>query len=103
MFFHLLYFIAVFNFVFKHEPEQKVSETVSYDTKREVLDRKESLYEKVLDWFDTAYEVTSRPVRELEDIQSTIDKGFEVVEKAKKIANILPYIKECLYSNLNAI
>lgn len=58
------------------------------DTKAEVFRRKMSLLEKILAWFEKAYNVTRKPVNALEKALGTMDKCLSVVAAAKKVTSV---------------
>ena len=57
---------------------------------------KKSLLEKILAWFENAYDIVSTPVRFLEDVNDTINEAFQVVDAAKKLANTQAEFKRSL-------
>lgn len=75
--------IARFNMTFQLKEELEV--LVIGSTTQNVFDKKKTLIEKILDWFEDAYNISQRPVTAINDAISTVDKVLDVVRAAKKV------------------
>lgn len=75
--------IARFNMSFQVKEEIEV--LTLGDTKQNIFDKKETLLEKITDWFEEAYDISQRPVSSVNDAVSTVDKVLDVVRAAKKV------------------
>jgi prophage DNA circulation protein len=78
--------VARFNLTFKEQAIEKLTK-VAPNPQTQAFAAKQSLLDRILAAFAKAYDVVRQPVNALEDITATIDKGFEVINAAKKIAN----------------
>lgn len=75
--------IARFNMSF--EVVEQIEILTLGSTKQNLFDKKDSLLEKILDWFEEAYDTSQKPVNAINDAISTVDKALDVVRAAKKV------------------
>lgn len=90
--------VANFDITFKEQELIQLTVVIP-NTGALVAAAKKSFLEKLLAFFEEAYDIVSKPISALEDVTETIDKALDVVDAIKKVANTQAEFKQAI-SNL---
>lgn len=60
---------------------------VAPNTRRQIRDAKKSFIDALLGKFEDVYDLAQKPITAIKDVRESIDKAFELIDSAKRIAN----------------
>jgi prophage DNA circulation protein len=84
--------LARFTMSFSRQGDEEMTR-VSPNTKNKVLSLKHSYLANILQWFESVYDLASRPASAIADARETIDKGLQVIDAAKRTAGSVAEFK----------